>query len=112
MMWFLLIWSLNNLAFFALASSMAKHQKQLFARELAPTQSRLARLMGWLILTLSFIACLYDMQVSNGISYWIGILSFSALLVAVTLTYFAHRAILLAILSLILAVISLILTLI
>ncbi|MEG1093415.1 MAG: DUF3325 domain-containing protein, partial [Acinetobacter sp.] len=34
MIWFLIIWALATLGFFALASSMSKHQKQIFAKEL------------------------------------------------------------------------------
>ena len=33
MIWFLVIWALATLGFFALASSMSKHQKQIFAKE-------------------------------------------------------------------------------
>lgn len=112
MMWFLLIWSLNSMAFFALASSMSKHQKQMFNRELAPTQTRLASIVGWVMLLISFIACICTMQISNGMSYWVGTLSFAALFVGLTLSYFAHKAKLLAILSAVLAVICFILTLI
>ncbi len=31
MIWFLIIWTLATLGFFALASSMSKHQKQIFS---------------------------------------------------------------------------------
>ena len=34
MIFFILIWSICTVAFFALASCMSKHQKQIFGREL------------------------------------------------------------------------------
>ena len=34
MIWFMIIWTLATLGFFALASSMSKHQKQIFAKDL------------------------------------------------------------------------------
>ena len=112
MMWFLLMWSLNNLAFFALASSMSKHQKQMFARELAPTHTRFASIAGWIILALTLMACISVAQISNGISYWIGTLSFSALFVGLSLSYYAHKTKLLAILCVLVAIISFICTMI
>ena len=47
MIWFLIIWTLATLGFFALASSMSKHQKQIFAKELTLQQTRLATTVGW-----------------------------------------------------------------
>ena len=39
MMFFLLIWALTSLGFFALATSMSKHQKQIFDTELNPAKT-------------------------------------------------------------------------
>ncbi len=38
MMFFLLIWALSSLGFFALACSMSKHQKQFYSKELCTRQ--------------------------------------------------------------------------
>ena len=49
MMFSLLIWSLSALGFFALASSMSKHQKQIFGHELDAAKTRTAAACGWTI---------------------------------------------------------------
>ncbi|MDQ9009776.1 DUF3325 domain-containing protein [Acinetobacter gerneri] len=87
MIWFLLIWSLSTLGFFALASTMSKHQKQIFKRELAIKHTVLAKVIGWLLLIISLVLCVKHFNLSTAISYWIGVLSFSALFVAWCLSY-------------------------
>ena len=57
MIWFLIIWTLATLGFFSLASSMSKHQKQIFAKELTLQQTRLATTVGWLLLIVSLLIC-------------------------------------------------------
>ena len=52
MMFFLLIWALTSLGFFALATSMSKHQKQIFDTELNPAKTQLATILGWVLLIL------------------------------------------------------------
>jgi hypothetical protein len=107
MSWFILIWALCNLAFIALASSMSKHQKQIFGQELVASKTKLATVLGWVLLTVALIACLiHGDSVSNMISYWIGVLSFSALTVAFTLSYFESKVKALGIVSLILVILT------
>ena len=91
MMFFLLIWGFTSLGFFALAASMSKHQKQIFAKELDASTTRRATLMGWILLIFALILCLYAGTASNMISYWLGSLTFAALLVGLSLSYFANR---------------------
>ena len=113
MSWFIFVWALSNVGFIALASSMSKHQKQIFGQELNANQTKLAMLMGWVLLIAALIACLlHGDSVSNMISYWIGVLSFSALTVGLTLSYFEKKVKALGLVSIALAVISLIITLI
>ncbi len=51
MMFFLLIWALTSLGFFALAMSMSKHQKQIFDTELRRLQKHnLPAILGWVLL--------------------------------------------------------------
>lgn len=91
MIFFISIWSLISLAFFALATSIAKHQKQIFGHELLANQTRLSTILGWLLLTISVIICMLNGQLSNMISYWIGTLSFSALFVGLCFSYFDSK---------------------
>lgn len=88
---FLLIWALCNLGFFGLASSMSKHQKQIYTENLAPSKTRIAQYLGWLMLAVSLVVTtLQSDSLSNMISYWIGVLSFSALAIGLLLSYYAH----------------------
>ena len=87
MIFFLLIWSLCSIAFFALASSMSKHQKQVFGHELDAAKTRYAALTGWVLIIIALIICMMSAQLSNMISYWIGVLTFSALFVGLCLSY-------------------------
>jgi hypothetical protein len=91
MIFFLLIWAINTLGFIALASSMSKHQKQFFNHELSTSQTKLATSVGWILLIMALILSLLPNTISNGISYWVGVLTFSALFVGLTLSYFAHK---------------------
>lgn len=89
MIFFLMIWSLCSIAFFALASSMSKHQKQIFGHELASSKTRLVLILGWVLLLIALILCIMSAQLSNMISYWIGVLTFSALFVGLCISYLA-----------------------
>lgn len=87
MMFFLLILSITSLGFFALAASMSKHQKQIFGQVLDASKTRIATILGWVLLLIALILCLFAGAISNMISYWLGSLSFSALLVGLSLSY-------------------------
>ena len=91
MIFFLLIWSLTSLGFTALAGSMSKHQKQMFGKELNAGKTRLATILGWLLLIITLILCLFTGAISNMISYWIGSLTFAALAVGLSLTYLESK---------------------
>ena len=91
MMFFLLIWALTSLGLFALAASMSKHQKQIFAQELDASKSRLVSIIGWVILILALILCLFAGTISNMISYWLGSLTFAALVVGLSLSYLESK---------------------
>lgn len=91
MIFFLLIWSISILGFFALASTMSKHQKQIFGHELNASKTKLTTIIGWCLLIISLIISLIPNTLSNGISYWVGVLTFAALFVGLCLSYFAHQ---------------------
>ncbi|WP_180065030.1 MULTISPECIES: DUF3325 domain-containing protein [unclassified Acinetobacter] len=90
MMFFLLIWALSSLGFFALACSMSKHQKQFYSKELSVGQTRLATLVGWALLIIALIICLSLGTPSNNISYWFGALTIAALFVGLCISYIAE----------------------
>lgn len=89
MIFFLMIWSLCSIAFFALASSMAKHQKQIFGHELDSFKTRLIFILAWVLLLIALSLCIISAQMSNMISYWIGVLTFSAFFVGLCISYLA-----------------------
>lgn len=112
MIFFLLIWTINTLGFIALASSMSKHQKQFFAHELPTSKTRLATCLGWILLIIALILSIVPNTLSNGISYWVGVLTFSALFVGLTLSYFSHKIKILITILLIITLLSAVITLI
>lgn len=91
MIFFILIWSISSLGFFALASSMSKHQKQIFGHELQASKTKLATIIGWVLLTISLVICLVSGAATNMSSYWIGALTFAALFTGLCLSYFETK---------------------
>ena len=87
MMFFFFIWSISSLGFFALASSMTKHQKQIFGHELNSQKTRYATIIGWALLIIALMVCIVSGSVSNMISYWLGALTFAALFTGLCLSY-------------------------
>lgn len=108
MIFFLLIWSVSVVGLFSLASSMEKHQKQIFGQKLTNAQTRLATISGWVFLLIAFILSIQNAQLSNMISYWIGVLTFSSLWVGLSLSYFEARIKQIWIASGVIAILSLI----
>lgn len=106
MTFFLLIWSISSLGFIALAASMSKHQKQIFSCFLDVSKTRLASFLGWGLLAVALILCILAGDMSNMISYWIGSLSFAALFVCLSLSYFEDKIKLMTITCCIIAVIT------
>ncbi|AOA57605.1 DUF3325 domain-containing protein [Acinetobacter larvae] len=82
-----LLWSAMTLGLFSICSSMSKHQKQVFEKTLSVQQSKILFYLGWGILIISFIYSLFRYSPSLGMSYWVGAISFAALLVGFTLSY-------------------------
>nr|WP_174506278.1 DUF3325 domain-containing protein [Acinetobacter sp. Marseille-Q1620] len=106
MIWFLFIWSISTLGFFCLASSMSKHQKQIFGDTLELGKTSIAKISGWILLITALILCIYHDNISIGISYWLGSLTFAALFVAWCLSYFAGKIKKIAVACTILALLS------
>ena len=91
MIFFLLIWSLCSLGFLGLACAMSKHQKQIFNTTLSEQKTRLATIAGWFILIITLVICIRSGNLSNMISYWIGVLTFAALFIGICLSYFERK---------------------
>ena len=109
MIFFLMIWSICSVGLFALASSMEKHQKQIFGQKLASNKTRLATIAGWVLLIIALILSVQHAQLSNMISYWIGVITFSSLWVGLSLSYFESKLKQIWIATGVIAIISLIL---
>ena len=90
MIFFLLIWSLSSLGFFALAGAMPKHQKQFFQQELSAGKTRLAASTGGSLLILALALCLSLGTPSNHISYWFGTLTLAACFSGLCISYIAQ----------------------
>lgn len=106
MIFFILIWSISSLGFFALASSMSKHQKQIFGHELEASKTQLATIIGWVLLAISLVICLVSGAITNMASYWIGALTFSALFSGLCLSYFDSKIKQIAVITAVISFIS------
>jgi len=78
---------LSFASFAALALSMPQHHRDLFGN--VPGRSRELRLRGsgWILLTASILPAILDQGISVGIVLWFGVITVSALAVAMLLTY-------------------------
>lgn len=83
--WILLC--IHFFAFSALAASMAKHQRDIFLQKVTATKTRTLQVIGWGLLLLSLLAIVFMEGASIGISVWLGVMTFAAIFVALTLTY-------------------------
>lgn len=92
MTFFIMIWAWSSLGFFALASGMEKHQKQIFLKVFDAKKTFIFTIFGWLILISTLVICLMAGAISTMLSYWIGSLTFSALMVGLTLSYYADHS--------------------
>ena len=88
---FMIVWGLSALGFLSLSLAMSKHQKQYLLPALTNKQTQCVQLLGWGLLVLTLIVSINHYGVANGISYWVGILSFSALLILAMLSYFPSK---------------------
>lgn len=78
-------------AFVALSMAMARHQEQVFGRELSLSAGRRWRIAGVLLLSAALTVCVARWQWSVGIAAWLGALTFAAVTVGLVLTYRPDR---------------------
>ncbi|MEG0184379.1 MAG: DUF3325 domain-containing protein [Stenotrophomonas sp.] len=79
-------------AFTALSLAMDKHQLDLHGKAPAsPARMRLWRWLGWALLTLSFVLCVWDHGWAAGPVLWLGAMTVSGMLIAFGLYPFRPR---------------------
>ena len=71
----------------ALALSMPKHHRDLFGKAPPRMRSLALRVGSWAALAASFATAIADQGVSVGIVLWLGMVTITALAVAMLLTY-------------------------
>ncbi|MCG8559813.1 MAG: DUF3325 domain-containing protein [Hyphomicrobiales bacterium] len=78
---------LATAGFGMLALSMQKHHRDLFGAPPSQWHALALHSIGWVLLGLSFAACILDSGWAIGPVLWLGILTVAALVSALTLTY-------------------------
>lgn len=107
-----LLWCISIWGFSGLAASMSKHQRDIFSKPVSAKQTKILQILGWGVISLSAFIAIFVTGISVGISEWLGVLTFAALVVGLTMTYWPKRIIQLNIAITILFVILLIIRLI
>ncbi|MFC1397489.1 DUF3325 domain-containing protein [Acinetobacter lactucae] len=85
---FFLIYFLCLLGFLHICFSMSRHQQQVFQKALQAKHNIWYLVTGYSILVIALALSIYHWGGSIGICYWIGILSFAALLIIWLLSYY------------------------
>lgn len=88
LLWCISIWGLS-----CLAASMSKHQRDLFVAPLSQKITKFLQVAGWSIIVLSAFIAIYVAGISVGLSEWVGVLTFSAFIVGLIITYQPRRLI-------------------
>ncbi len=79
--------ALCGAGFAILALSMAKHHRDVFGIPGSSHRRLAARVLGWGLLGLSLLSCQATWGAAIGTVVWFGLMTVTALLVAVGLTY-------------------------
>lgn len=79
------------LGFLAIAAGMNKHQRDFFGKPLSITATRMLTSGGWIVLVVGLITSVVIWGVSMGVSQWLGVNTFSALAVALLVSYCPRR---------------------
>ncbi|MGF6492702.1 hypothetical protein ABIE56_000857 [Luteibacter sp. 621] len=74
------------LGFAALSMGMSRHQRDVLGKALPASKTKLVRIAGWALLTASWAAAITSDGAALGSVYWIGALTFGALIVAFSVT--------------------------
>jgi len=74
------------LGFAALSMGMSRHQRDVLGKALPAARTRSVKLAGWLLLAASWAAAIASDGAALGSVYWLGALTFGALVVALSVT--------------------------
>lgn len=74
------------LGFAALSMGMSRHQRDVLGKALPATTTRGMKFAGWLLLATSWAAGIASDGAALGSVYWLGALTFAALVVAFSVT--------------------------
>ncbi|UPG94624.1 DUF3325 domain-containing protein [Luteibacter aegosomatissinici] len=74
------------LGFAALSMGMSRHQRDVLGKALPAPTTKALKAAGWLLLTASWAAAIASDGAALGSVYWIGALTFGALVVAFSVT--------------------------
>lgn len=74
------------LGFALLCVGMSRHQRDLFGRSLPAARTHAARIAGWLLVSVAYLGSLLAEGAALGAVYGVGVLTFGALVVALTVT--------------------------
>lgn len=74
------------LGFAALCLGMSRHQRDVLGKALSPSLTRAVKVAGWVLLGIAWAAAVASDGAALGSVYWLGALTFGALVVAFTVT--------------------------
>ncbi|MCU4675388.1 DUF3325 family protein [Catenovulum sp. 2E275] len=83
----LFIWIMSGLGFLILCLLTPSHRKVFNLKMLADRQEKAYQWIGLGLILLSFIACFFSVNIADAIINWFGILTFSALFIALVLSF-------------------------
>ncbi|MGA7438156.1 MAG: DUF3325 domain-containing protein [Luteibacter sp.] len=72
--------------FAALSLGMSRHQRDILGRILSAGRTKGLKIAGWVLLAVSWAAAIASDGAALGSVYWIGVLTFGALVVAFSVT--------------------------
>lgn len=79
--------ALSHAGLAGLCLAMSRHQQQVWERVLSPLSTQGVRIGGWLLLAVSFAACLRYWGGAVGPVVWFGLMSFTAASIVLMLSY-------------------------
>lgn len=72
--------------FAALSLGMSRHQRDILGRVMSGARTKGLQIVGWVLLATSWAAAIASEGAALGSVYWIGALTFGALVVAFSIT--------------------------
>lgn len=91
MIFFLLIWSISVLGFFAFATSTSKLQQKVFQRLFSTQYNVLLKVLGFVFILISLSLSFRFIPLNDVAMYWIGSLVLAALTVGLSFYCYASK---------------------